>query len=87
MSWAARRVITRNEDIAYSLMGIFGVNMPLLYGEGERVFIRLQVEIIKASDDQTIFACGFQPFVTSSSALPKQAYWHLVLPISPVVSI
>ncbi|KAF2174755.1 hypothetical protein K469DRAFT_770495, partial [Zopfia rhizophila CBS 207.26] len=34
MSWASERSTTRPEDIAYSLMGIFNVNMPLLYGEG-----------------------------------------------------
>ena len=38
MSWASRRVTTRIEDIAYSLMGIFGVQMPLLYGEGRNAF-------------------------------------------------
>lgn len=38
-------------------MGIFGVNMPLLYGEGgQRAFLRLQDEILKATDDQSIFA-------------------------------
>ncbi|KAI6038893.1 heterokaryon incompatibility protein-domain-containing protein [Pisolithus marmoratus] len=31
MLWAARRVTTRIEDRAYSLMGLFGVNMPMLY--------------------------------------------------------
>jgi hypothetical protein len=41
MSWASFRETTRIEDIAYCLMGIFSVNMPLLYGEGQRVFIRL----------------------------------------------
>ena len=56
MSWAARRVTTRIEDIAYCLMGIFAVNMPLLYGEGEKAFLRLQEEIIKQTDDHTIFA-------------------------------
>ncbi|KAK4158897.1 ankyrin repeat-containing domain protein [Cladorrhinum sp. PSN259] len=56
MSWAARRQTTRVEDIAYCLLGIFGVHMPLLYGEGERAFIRLQEEIIKTSDDHSIFA-------------------------------
>ena len=56
MSWASRRVTTRVEDMAYCLMGIFDVNMPLLYGEGEKAFIRLQEEIIKHSDDHTIFA-------------------------------
>nr|KAK5440398.1 hypothetical protein LTR18_007686 [Exophiala xenobiotica] len=34
MSWARYRETTREEDIAYSLLGIFRVNMPLLYGEG-----------------------------------------------------
>lgn len=55
MSWAAERRTTRVEDIAYCLIGLFGVNMPLLYGEGERAFLRLQEEIIKISDDQSIF--------------------------------
>jgi len=32
-SWAAARITTRIEDRAYSLMGLFGVNMPMLYGE------------------------------------------------------
>lgn len=56
MSWASRRDTTRIEDRAYCLLGIFGVNMPMLYGEGERAFIRLQEEIIKVSDDYSIFA-------------------------------
>jgi hypothetical protein len=51
MSWAASRQTTRVEDQAYSLMGIFDVNMPLLYGEGEKAFLRLQEEIIKNSND------------------------------------
>lgn len=55
MSWAARRVTTRVEDMAYCLLGIFDVNMPLLYGEGTKAFTRLQEEIIKTSNDHTIF--------------------------------
>jgi hypothetical protein len=58
MSWASSRQTTRAEDIAYSLMGIFGVHMPLLYGEGAAAFARLQEEIVKTTDDQTIFAYG-----------------------------
>ncbi|KAK4627149.1 Vegetative incompatibility protein HET-E-1 [Fulvia fulva] len=34
MSWAPRRKTTRVEDEAYCLLGLFDVNMPLLYGEG-----------------------------------------------------
>ncbi|KAK7964411.1 hypothetical protein PG988_011385 [Apiospora saccharicola] len=56
MSWAASRVTTRIEDRAYSLLGIFGVNMPMLYGEGAKAFIRLQHEIIKTTNDLSIFA-------------------------------
>lgn len=56
ISWASRRETTRTEDIVYCLMGLFDVNMPLLYGEGEKAFIRLQEEIIKYSDDQSLFA-------------------------------
>ncbi|KAG7293670.1 hypothetical protein NEMBOFW57_003725 [Staphylotrichum longicolle] len=58
MSWASQRTTTRTEDVAYSLMGLFGVNMPIIYGEGKRAFIRLQEEIIKRSDDHSIFAWG-----------------------------
>ena len=56
MSWAAHRKATRVEDVAYSLFGIFQVNLPLLYGEGDRAFVRLQEEIIKHSHDHSIFA-------------------------------
>jgi hypothetical protein len=57
MSWAARRVTTRPEDEAYSLMGIFGVNMVTLYGEGRNnAFRRLQLDIMQTSSDQTLFA-------------------------------
>ncbi|KAI1803237.1 HET-domain-containing protein [Daldinia bambusicola] len=57
MTWAAQRVTKRPEDRAYSLMGIFSVNMPMLYGEGgENAFLRLQGEIMKQSDDESLFA-------------------------------
>ncbi|KAI1107574.1 HET-domain-containing protein [Jackrogersella minutella] len=57
MKWAAKRKTTRAEDIVYSLMGIFNVNLPVLYGEGIRnAFKRLQLEIMQTSFDMTIFA-------------------------------
>jgi Heterokaryon incompatibility protein (HET). len=56
MYWASRRYTTRKEDEAYCLLGIFDVNMPLLYGEGKKAFIRLQQEIMKATDDQSVLA-------------------------------
>ncbi|KAF5363088.1 hypothetical protein D9758_012624 [Tetrapyrgos nigripes] len=57
MSWAAHRQTTRPEDEAYCLMGIFGVSVSPIYGEGgEKAFMRLQQEIIRVSDDRSIFA-------------------------------
>ncbi|KAF5500358.1 Vegetative incompatibility protein HET-E-1 [Colletotrichum siamense] len=56
MSWAALRQTTRLEDLAYCLLGVFSVNMPLLYGEGSRAFVRLQEAIMRETDDQSIFA-------------------------------
>jgi hypothetical protein len=56
MSWASMREATRIEDMAYSLLGLFGVHMPPLYGQGENAFLRLQIEILNMSDDESIFA-------------------------------
>ena len=56
MSWAAHRKTTRIEDIAYCLLGLFDVAMPLLYGEGMKAFRRLQEEIIRKENDESIFA-------------------------------
>ncbi len=56
MSWAVGRKTTRLEDRAYSLMGLLNVNMPIIYGEGTKSFVRLQEELIRISDDQSILA-------------------------------
>ncbi|KAK3321335.1 heterokaryon incompatibility protein-domain-containing protein [Cercophora scortea] len=56
MSWAAKRQTTRVEDLAYCLFGLFDVNLPLIYGEGTKAFIRLQEAIIRESDDLSLFA-------------------------------
>jgi hypothetical protein len=61
MSWASGRETTRIEDLAYCMLGIFGVNMPPMYGEGSKAFVRLQLEIIKISDDESIFAWQSDP--------------------------
>lgn len=57
MRWAAARNTTREEDAAYCMLGLFGVHMPLLYGEGATAaFHRLQIAIMQASEDQSLFA-------------------------------
>jgi hypothetical protein len=86
MSWTAHRQITRIEDIGYCILGIFDVNMPLIYGKGLKAFCRLQEEIINRNNNLTVFAWDvFQiheqqtlvlfaslpaAFVTSSSVAP-----------------
>jgi hypothetical protein len=56
MSWAADRLCTRYEVRTYWLMGLFDVNMPLLYSDGgRRAFLGLQYDILKISDDESIF--------------------------------
>jgi hypothetical protein len=50
MLWAETRETTCKEDKAYSLLGIFDVYMPLIYGEGrEKALKRLREEIDKAA--------------------------------------
>lgn len=56
MSWAAHRQTTRVEDMAYCLLGIFDVNMSLIYGEGMKAFYRLQEAIVRNMADLSIFA-------------------------------
>lgn len=72
MSWAAGRQTSRLEDNAYSLLGIFDVNMPMLYGEGEKAFIRLQEEIAKETNDLTLFA--WQAVKTNEEDSASQKY-------------
>ncbi|RSL51350.1 hypothetical protein CEP54_011445 [Fusarium duplospermum] len=56
MQWASTRTTTRPEDMAYCLLGIFDVNIPLLYGEGKKkAFQRLQEVIIAKSTDLSLF--------------------------------
>jgi hypothetical protein len=55
MSWLSRRDTGRVEDMAYCMLGIFGINMSLLYGEGWNAFFRLQEELIKSFNDHTLF--------------------------------
>lgn len=53
MSWASKRVTTLKEDKAYCLLGLFGVFLPLIYGEGEEhAVVRLQEEISKRTRGQ-----------------------------------
>ncbi|KAF2493876.1 HET-domain-containing protein [Lophium mytilinum] len=55
LSWARKRQTTREEDKAYSLLGIFDIFMPLLYGEGEENALkRLRKKIEKPKEKRKI---------------------------------
>ena len=57
LSWVQQRSATRKEDMAYSLLGIFDISMPAIYGEGERnAFRRLRDEIDKYSKNHLLDA-------------------------------
>ena len=80
MCWAAKRRTTRVEDVAYSLFGIFDVNLAVLYGEGSRAFQRLQEEIMRRSPDTSLFAWGSHyahaPWITNDLDT-REAHSHL----------
>lgn len=71
-SWAAKRKTTRVEDLAYCLLGIFDVNMPMLYGKGRKSFIRLQEEIMKSSYDHTLFAWSQGPATRTAEGFARE---------------
>jgi len=56
LSWASTRQTTKIEDQAYCLLGLFRVNMPLIYGEGDNAFRRLQETILREVEDYTLLA-------------------------------
>jgi hypothetical protein len=65
LQWAEKRNTKRQEDKAYSLLGIFDVSMPPIYGEGEHAFVRLKDEIGRSYRRQ-LEGTG-QNFLTSKS--------------------
>jgi len=79
MSWAAKRTTKREEDKAYSLLGIFDIHMPLLYGEGERnAFRRLREEINRYSkNNQFDKPLNHPPALFSSAQRPETPHIHI----------
>ncbi|KAG1735705.1 uncharacterized protein EDB91DRAFT_550753 [Suillus paluster] len=55
MGWLASRRTAKIEDMAYCMMGIFGVHMPVMYGEKKHAFVRLQKEIMNLTEDLSLF--------------------------------
>lgn len=56
LHWASTRCTTRQEDMAYSLFGLFNLHLPVIYGElEENALRRLLTEIISHSGDISVF--------------------------------
>lgn len=82
LSWTASRETTREEDMSYSLLGLFGVSMPVIYGEGaaqarKRLFQQIHENAILAGQqpdtsipDTTLYHVEATP--TSSSRVVRQ---------------
>ncbi|KAK4102837.1 HET-domain-containing protein [Parathielavia hyrcaniae] len=83
MSWAAYRRTTRVEDTAYCLLGIFGVHLPFVYGEGERAFRRLQDTIVSSVPDLSIFAWKLAPPLASTTSTTQRRQYSGVYAPNP----
>ncbi|KAG2149017.1 uncharacterized protein EDB93DRAFT_1143122 [Suillus bovinus] len=86
LRWASTRVTTLQEDIAYSLFGIFGVHLPVIYGENRQNALgRLLQEIIAHSGDITVLDWVGQSS-TFNSCLPAEISSYKALPF-PLLSL
>jgi hypothetical protein len=83
MSWAVGRQTTREEDLAYCLMGLFDINMPLLYGERTKAFLRLQEMIMESSTDLSIFLWNGQPRTEFGLLAASPSCFCIKLPYTP----
>ena len=81
---ASRRRTTLVEDIAYSLLGIFNVSIPVIYGEGNRAVGRFLEHILAGSGDVTILAWTGRAGGYNSCLPPNlEVYDQLVPPHVP----
>ncbi|KAH7929953.1 hypothetical protein BV22DRAFT_1028926 [Leucogyrophana mollusca] len=76
MLWASQRKATRTEDVAYSLIGLFDITMPIAYGEGKWAFHRLMEILMQRCEEWQIFAWAGQSSQYSSGIAesPKSYY-------------
>ncbi|KAI1275681.1 kinesin light chain 1, partial [Xylaria sp. FL0933] len=73
MSWSDNRHTKKEEDLAYCLLGIFRVHMPLIYGEGrENAHRRLRRKIERRSGTRG------EPFLSPGSTEDKS---HFMIPL------
>lgn len=73
LSWMEGRNTTREEDMSYSLLGIFGIQMPLIYGEGEeharRRLMKKVGKLLRPVSGQFPLSNGLQRLASATSNL------------------
>ncbi len=83
MSWMAGRTTTRIEDMAYSLLGLFDINLTPVYGEREKSFLRLQRALMEQSTDESLFAWKASKHnlpIAMDDSQCKRGDWGLLAP-------
>jgi hypothetical protein len=71
LSWAAQRQTTVEEDAAYCLLGVFDIQMPLIYGEGrQKALDRLKRKIQKSSN-RAISVSNHAPWLVPFERTPR----------------
>jgi hypothetical protein len=75
MSWASKRSTTREEDEAYCLLGLFDINLPLLYGEGRKAFMRLQEQILRGNEDYSLMMWSSTKYFQMPALMDSPAYF------------
>ena len=66
----------------YCLLVIFDIRLPAMYGEGFRAFFRLQEELMKRTDDMSLFDwCGRSSSVNSFLAYNPECFIEPNLPL------
>lgn len=84
-AWIRGRRATYEEDMAYSLLGIFDVHMPLIYGEGrEKAQKRLREEVLKAVKGKNILTIGV--IVSSETDINRDPCGRFLRYLEPVRS-
>jgi hypothetical protein len=78
--WASRREATRIEDMAYSMLGIFGVTMPISYGEKGEAITRLGITLINNLTEPSYSSLlGWADAIWLAARLGNQQLAHYLL--------
>ena len=74
MSWASRRTTKIRDDMAYAMLGIFGITMDVRYGEEENAFLRLEEQLVESFRDESIFAWAIPKQLNISTLLGEPSH-------------